>query len=636
MTTHDIQLELEGLIQLLARNLYADTDVFLREMLQNAKDSTVKRKEVAKERGEDEVPKARVDVEIRRGEKALVIRDNGAGLTRDEVHEYLSTIGRSGTRALRDQLEQAGRGQAIELIGQFGIGLLSAFLVADKVELVTRAAGSQALRWRSSGGKSYELEEAERPAVGTTLTLRLRDEHTRYLDGDRLARIIYRYADFIGVPIHLDGSAEPVNTVRAPWRVDYGSEAARRDAHRTFWKRRFDGESDLSVLVLDEPIQWREDGDEHQGRLEGVVGLTNQPASAADFGDTIDLYVRNMFITSRPRGVVPKWANFVRGVVQCDQLRPNAARDGVMNDAVMHAVKEALGEAILGHLRKMADEERGELVGILRLHSSSILPVATRADQGEFFRAVADLMPLRTDSRPMTMAEYRDGAEAGPSGRDVIYYVRDYTAMNQYRLLVAARGVRVFDASEPYAESFLQRYAHTYPERVELRRLDADEKVDFLSALPSDDTMRFRALKTAGDEVLAAQACRVEIARFEPHELPALVVEPKGRRRRREMEGVVEEVGVPSFLEAAVGDMLAQEVEPSVLYLNAANDTVDALARRAPGGGDVLDAAIRALYANASLLSGRRLTESETRQLFAYNTRLLDLVLDDSSDGKPQ
>jgi HSP90 family molecular chaperone len=208
------QIQLEGLIQLLAQNLYAEPEVFLREMIQNAHDSIKRRGELARERREQEPPPARIQVVIDPAAAEIHIHANGSGLTEEEIDGYLSTIGRSGTDELRQRLTEADRGRTVELIGQFGIGLLSAFIVADRVTVVTKAAGHEALRWESCGGSNYTVRPGHREQVGTTVTLHVTPDHSRYLDRERLESIIRTYADFIGMPVYVNGDAEPVN---APW-----------------------------------------------------------------------------------------------------------------------------------------------------------------------------------------------------------------------------------------------------------------------------------------------------------------------------------------------------------------------------------------------------------------------------------
>jgi len=209
------QIQLEGLIQLLAQNLYADPDVFLREMIQNAHDSITRRAELAAERGEPDPPSPRIQVVADPDAQQIRIHDNGSGLTRDEIDGYLSTIGRSGTNELRQRIAAADRTRTVELIGQFGIGLLSAFIVAERVTVVTKAAGHDAARWQSTGGRNYQVEPADRAQVGTTVTLQVSPAHSRYLERGRLESIIRTYADFIGMPVYVNDDGDPTNAVHS-------------------------------------------------------------------------------------------------------------------------------------------------------------------------------------------------------------------------------------------------------------------------------------------------------------------------------------------------------------------------------------------------------------------------------------
>ncbi len=226
MSQHDIKFEIEGLISLLAQNLYADPDVFLREMIQNAHDSILKRAALAQPPGSFRPSDGRIEI-VPLAPRSLRITDNGAGLHESEIHDFLSTVGKSGTRDLKEKLRTSDRATAVELIGQFGIGLLSAFVVAERVEITTRPEGGPAMRWSSKGGKHYELEPAERAGTGTDVTLHLQPQSTRYLDPERLRGIVRRYADFIGIPITIGADTSPANAVDAPWHRPLPDDKAR-------------------------------------------------------------------------------------------------------------------------------------------------------------------------------------------------------------------------------------------------------------------------------------------------------------------------------------------------------------------------------------------------------------------------
>ncbi len=494
------QIQLEGLIQLLAQNLYAEPDVFLREMIQNAHDSIKKRTELAEERGETrtELPSPRIDVVVDPDAQTIEIHDNGSGLTRDEIDAYLSTIGRSGTGELRDRIREADRTRAVELIGQFGIGLLSAFIVADRVTVLTRAAGHEALLWESGGGEKYTVSPAQRQRVGTTVTLYLRNGHSRYLDRGRLRSIIRTYADFIGIPVYLGDDAEPANAVTAPWHRSYPSDRDRDTAYYEFWERKFLTETSLHVFAVDEEVEWddvSQPGGRARGRVRGVLAITDRHVPDVNARGTVDVYINRMFINAANREVLPPWARFLQGVVECNELTPNAARDNVVRNAALAAVQQALGWLIVRELTELSRRDHRRFIEIMRWHAYHVLAMSVQEEHEDFFRAVADLMPLESDQGPITVAEYLASAPRRTDGSHVVYYITERGSANQFFLLASARSIRVFNCAEPFAERFLERYAQTWPQKVHISHLDVAGSATIFEPLADDEAERFAALQ---------------------------------------------------------------------------------------------------------------------------------------------
>lgn len=201
-----IRTDFHGLIELLAKNLYPQEDMFIRELVQNAHDAIVKRHAF------EAAPAGRIDITADREARTVVFRDNGAGLTEAEITDYLATIGRSGTGELRQQLEQRDRDRAQSLIGQFGIGILSAFVAAERLEVETFSVSDDqsGLRWSVSGGPQYELAPIPRQEVGTLVTLHIKPTFLRMTNPDTLREAVRRYADFLPFPIYINGVG-PVN-----------------------------------------------------------------------------------------------------------------------------------------------------------------------------------------------------------------------------------------------------------------------------------------------------------------------------------------------------------------------------------------------------------------------------------------
>src|SRR5947209_15299934 len=201
-------LHLPGLLKVLAEHLYASKKVGVRELIQNSHDSCVRRRV---EGGEPDY-EPRIDLTADARKRTLTVNDNGFGLTADEITNYLATIGRGYTRELRERLSLDDAATATELIGQFGLGFLSAFLLASEVTLLTRSfQGGPCYRWHSTGDEYYQLEPGWREEIGTTVELRLKPNVQFLLQEHTLVETVRQYADFLPIPIHVQGEALPVN-----------------------------------------------------------------------------------------------------------------------------------------------------------------------------------------------------------------------------------------------------------------------------------------------------------------------------------------------------------------------------------------------------------------------------------------
>src|SRR5438093_4991566 len=215
-------LHLPGLLKVLAEHLYSSKKVGVRELIQNSHDSCVRRRI----EGAEEDYKPRIHLEIDGNKRMLRISDNGHGLTADEITNYLATIGRGYTRELRERLSLESAAEAGELIGQFGLGFLSAFLLASEVTLLTRSAqGGPCYRWQSAGDEYYEMQPAWREEIGTTVELHLKPAASFLLQEQALIETVRQYADFLPIPIHVQDDQLPVNLMAPPWEAGHADRA---------------------------------------------------------------------------------------------------------------------------------------------------------------------------------------------------------------------------------------------------------------------------------------------------------------------------------------------------------------------------------------------------------------------------
>ena len=625
------QIQFDDLIQSLAF-AYESTrpDVFLRGLIQNARDSTRRRAEVAAERGEPEPPAARIQIVVNPAEREIQIHDNGSGLTREEIEEHLLSIGWSiGELNRRIALTELSRPE--DLIDQFGIILLSTLIVADRVSVVTKAAGHDALHLEFSRDLIYTLKPGQRKRPGTTVTLHMNTDQSLYLDRMQLESIIRTNADFIGIPVYINDDTEPVNAVMAPWRRSYRSERERNSAYHDFWERHFPNETSLHVFAADDGFSWPDTSRPtgvRKGRVRGVLSIMDRRVDDVNVRGAVDVYMNGMLVAAGSRDLLPPWARFIQGVIECNELTPTAARDNVVHDTALMAAQQALGQMILRELTDLSRLSHRRFIEIVQLHSPYLLAMSVQSEHEDFFRTIADLILLDSDKGPITLPEYLKSAPIRSSGSRLVYYITGHSLASQYFLLAAARGIHVLNCAEPFAEPFLRRYARTWPDRVSLSRLDIADSPMLFKSLTDEEAEGFARLGTAYQSVLPDLRYRVRVGRFRPTELPAVLTEPReGSKGERDMVRFAEDSAVPQLFRDLLSRFSAEESEQVTLHLNADNAIIQKLASRSDLRDEVSRQALVSLYNNALLLQARPLPVDTAQKMLVQSNRVIELLL---------
>jgi molecular chaperone HtpG len=356
--THQFQAEVAELLNLMVHSVYSETDVFLRELVSNASDALDKVRYEAIARPEllagDE--KLAIHIKPDAAAKTLTIADNGIGMDRQELLDNLGTVARSGTKAFLQGLKDAKEG--LGLIGQFGVGFYSAFMVADRIEVVSRRAGtSEAWVWTSSGGAGFELApaseaQAGRVARGTEIVLHLKDDAARYLQPFELERVIRTYSDHILFPIELiddKGEARQVNAASALWQRAK-SELKPEDYTQAY--RSIATAFDEPALTLHYKVEGR------QAYAVLLFVPTMPPFDLADPArkGRVKLYVRRVYITDDAE-LLPAWLRFVRGVVDSEDLPLNLSREMLQNNPQVVQIRNGLTTRVIGELESCAGKD---------------------------------------------------------------------------------------------------------------------------------------------------------------------------------------------------------------------------------------------------------------------------------------
>uniref|UniRef100_A0A182SGG0 Heat shock protein 83 n=1 Tax=Anopheles maculatus TaxID=74869 RepID=A0A182SGG0_9DIPT len=358
---HEFQAETRMLLDIVARSLYSDKEVFVRELVSNASDALEKFRfliQTSTDGASGEFAEADRSLEIHIGtnkqDRQLTIQDTGIGMTREELVANLGTIARSGSKHFIEQLKESGRGtqeNVQNIIGQFGVGFYSAFMVADRVDVYTRSsrAGAPGLKWSSDGSGTFEIQEAENVAIGTKIVIHLKADCREFSDEDRIREVIRRYSNFVGSPIFLNG--KQANQIQPIWLMD--PKQVTGEQHNEFYRfvgNTFDTPRFTLHYKTDVPLSIR-------ALLyfpEGKPGLFEMSRDA-DGG--VALYTRKVLIQSKTENLLPKWLRFLKGVVDSEDIPLNLSRELLQNSALIRKLRTALTNRTLRFLHDRSQKE---------------------------------------------------------------------------------------------------------------------------------------------------------------------------------------------------------------------------------------------------------------------------------------
>ena len=351
--TQTFEADTGKILNIVINSLYSDRDIFLRELLSNASDAIQKRKFLGQTDPavlNNEIDN--IEIVINKKKKIIEITDTGIGLSDAELAETLGTIAKSGTSAFLQELdgEESSKDAAKTLIGQFGVGFYSAFMVADKVEVVSRKAGtSKSSIWESDGQSGFAINNSEDDqAVGTKIILHLKKDAKEFATSDKIKSLIKKYSDHISVPINIketDGEIEQVNSATAIWTKP-PSKISDED-YKEFYNSTFG--------TFDEPFATL------HNKSEGTLEFTNLlfiPKTAPfDLFDPerktkINLYINRVFISNDLEGVIPTWLRFIKGILDTSSLDLNVSREMVQNNPVLKKISKSLTKRVLSELKK--------------------------------------------------------------------------------------------------------------------------------------------------------------------------------------------------------------------------------------------------------------------------------------------
>ena len=455
--TRTFQAEVAKLLQIVANSLYSRREVFLRELISNASDACDRLRYEALTEPELAADDSAYRVVLRADTRAktLTIEDNGIGMSRDELIANLGTIARSGSSAFLDKMAADGSGD-LSLIGQFGVGFYSAFVVADRVEVTSRRAGaSESWRWSSDGGGEFTIADAGRETRGTAIVLHLKKDAREFLDANTLRATVKAHSDHIGIPVVLaanDGE-ETLNSASALWTRPKSEVTA--DQYREFYQYVSHGFDDPWLT-----IHVRAEGRLEYTQLLFIPGARPMDLFQPDRKCAVRLYVRRVFVTDNCEGLLPSYLRFVRGVIDSEDVALNVSREMLQQDPILAKIGAAVAKRILSELEKKAAKD-SEAYAKFWDNFGAVLKEGLYEDPSrrEQILALARFRSTHGDGL-VSLADY---VPRMAEGQEAIYTIvgDDLTALRASPHLegYAARGVEVLLLTDPVDEFWIPAVA---------------------------------------------------------------------------------------------------------------------------------------------------------------------------------
>ena len=613
------QAEVSKLLDIVAHSLYSHKEIFLRELISNASDACDRLRyaaltDAALTGGDADF---KITLSVDKKANTLTVTDNGDGMNHDDLTEVLGTIARSGTQAFVDQMaastkdtgkkkgKDAKGGDDMALIGQFGVGFYSTFMVADKVEVLTRKAGDKkAWQWSSDGKGEFTIDEAERDARGTDVILYLDKKEKEYLDPARIEHIVKQHSDHIGIPIILKGDGgedgdKTLNTASALWtrpKKDITSEQYTEFYHH-------------AAHAFDDPWMTLHNS------VEGVLSYTNllfipstQPFDLfhPDRKAQVKLYVKRVFITDDCEGLMPPYLRFMRGIVDSEDLPLNISREMFQHNPQLTKIRSGLSKRIMGELKKKANKKPEEYADFWN-NFGAVLKEGLYEEPENRGKILGLARFKSTTQDGWTSLE--DYASRMKDGQEVIYYISgedaDAIAASPHLEGFKAKGVEVLLMTDPVDDFWLPSVGEFEGKAFKsAARVGADlDKVEDVDKDKKKDAKKDKAGKAiepllAQFKVVLGEAVKDVCASERLTESPVCLVTGEG-----DMDARLEKM-LKQNRQAGMPDLT-----PRVLEVNPGHALIKRLAKRAKAS-DGKDS----LIADAAhlLLDQARIIEGET------------------------
>lgn len=588
MANYNFKVDLKGIIKLLSDNLYSSKDVFLREVLQNAVDAIIARKEQ-----EPDFTDGRIIIAYQETAEGaeVIFKDNGIGLTKEEIHSFLSVIGQSSKRS--EEVRSS-------FIGQFGIGLLSCFLVTNEIKVITRSVNDEtAYQWLGFSDGTYKVTQQKgKTDAGTEIHIRLKGEMYRQYKQERIQKMLREYGFLLTIPIYFEreDETEQMNDSFIPWRQSFcTSEDIMEFGQQVFGDEFFD------VIPLNGET------------IKGYAFISMRQMTPTSVNGH-KIYLKNMYVTDEGKELIPKWAFFTKCIINAKDLTPTAAREGFFKDYKLMKAKNEIEKSIFDYFVSLAEYDVRKLKRITGVHNVAIKSLAVENEK--VYKFFFPFLTFSTNKGEMTGFQLVETAKKIP-----VHYCIEIDDFRRVSPLIEGSSRLLINAGYIY-DSKLFRMLEKYNKDIKIDVFD-EMSYDKLLETPSEEVVFTMAFLTdAAKEALAMCNCNVVLKSFSPQQLPALYVPGADCI----FDGEMSSEGFSSFFEGFSFDDEEEDDYSAKLYLNCNNPLIKRLAKSQDT--ELVKTIVQVIYVQAFMAGHYTMGEQEMEIMNSSLTKLMGYGLD--------
>ncbi|GAB5399628.1 MAG: molecular chaperone HtpG [Aureisphaera sp.] len=554
MSKGTINVSVENIFPLIKKFLYSDHEIFLRELISNATDATLKLKHLANI-GEAKVEygNPQIEVKIDSENKTLHILDQGLGMTADEVEKYINQIAFSGAEEFLEKYKDK-QGEDAGIIGHFGLGFYSAFMVANKVEIITKSFKDEpAAHWSCDGSPNYTLEEADKTERGTEIILHIADDETEFLEEGRIRELLVKYNKFMPIPIKFGMRTE---TLPKPEDAKEEDPAPTQEVDNIInnpnpaWTKQPSDLEDkdyagfyreLYPMQFEEPLFNIHLNVDYPFNLTGILYFPKMTNDMSIQKDKIQLYQNQVFVTDNVEGIVPEFLTMLRGVIDSPDIPLNVSRSYLQADGAVKKISSYITRKVADKLKSLFNDNREDFEG--KWNDIKIVIEYGMLTEDKFFeKAQAFALYPTVDGTYFTFDELKDKIKDSQTDKDdklVVLYASNAEEQHSYIEAAKEKGYEVLLLDSPIISHLLQKL-ESENEKTTFVRVDSDH-VDHLIKKEEENISKLtdeeqETLKTFLTEAIPAEKFTVQLEAMDSNASPFIITEPEFMRRMKEMQ----------------------------------------------------------------------------------------------------